>query len=294
MQHFALFATLCGLTAAISWGLADFFAAKASKNDSPESAVFWVTLISAAIYSVVYLVHPGTEAWITSGIAYSSAAGVLMGWGLLLFYRGLNAGPVSIVSPIGSAYPLITTLAVLVLFGGSIDRLHLLGIFVVLAGIIVTSGIADAKKSDRKISSGVVYALLTFFIWGVAFALLGKAVSLVGWEKATLLDIYLEVVAVFIALPVLLGRSILKKQRLSLVKDKFILGAAVIQLFGVVIFNIGLTKATSAAIITAIAASYPALTIFLAVKHLGEKKQLIPLLGAFVTIIGIVILSYET
>lgn len=208
-----------------------------------------------------------------------------------MFYYGLEKGPVSIVSPIGSAYPLVTTLLVLTFLHGHLTGWQIGGIFLVIAGITATSGVLTAKKSERKITSGVVYALLTFVLWGISFAFLGEAVARLGWEKATLIDILLELAAILCLAPFLESREHFRVNPFKLFRNPLIAGAAFIQVAGLAVFNIGLTKTSSTAIITAISATYPALTILLAVHHFKEKTTIIALSGALVTVTGVVLLS---
>lgn len=291
MNSIILFSSICGFTAAISWGVADFFAAKASKSNSAESTVLWVSLIGVIIYSLFYSVNQGDSLWAINGILFGVSAGLLWGLGLLLFYRGLEIGPVSLVSPIGGAYPLITTIIVIVIFGETLTTTQIVGIILIVFGITVASGIYEFKKSKQKIAKGVMYGILTFIAWGIAFALLGESVSSLGWQKAAFLEIWSQLLMVVVLLPILLGRKVYSIQKPSLLKNKYILGAALLQLFGLVVFDIGLSSTTSSAVITAISASYPALTIFLAIKHLKEKNKIIQLMGAFITVIGVIILS---
>lgn len=282
-------AAICGLLAAVSWGIADFFAARASKEESGEITALIVALGSAVAFTIVYPFIRGSAAWTITGFWYALAAGAVMGLGLLFFYRGLEAGPVSVVSPIGSAYPLVTTLLVLTVLGGRLSGLQIGGILLIVAGIVAASGVAESKPGERRLTRGVVLALITFVLWGVAFALLGQAVSAIGWQKTTLIDIWVEFLAIAVAVP-LLGVRISLSQA-GLLRDKFIFGAALIQLFGLMVFNFGLTRSSSSAVITAISASYPALTIFLALKTFKEKQTAVALAGGLVTVAGVIILS---
>lgn len=291
LMNIALFSTVCGLLAAVSWGTADFFAARASKEESGEITALAVSIVGAVAFTIFYIFNHGSEAWSHTGIGYALAAGIFMGLGLLFFYRGLEVGPVSVVSPVGSAYPLVTTLLVLTVLGGHLSGLQIFGILLVVAGIIAASGIGEAKPGERRLTRGVVLALITFVLWGIAFAFLGQAVNAIGWQKTTLVDIWLELIAIGMAVP-LLGTKVTLKG-LSVVGDKFIAGAALIQLFGLVVFDYGLTRSSSSAVITAISASYPALTIFLALRHFKEKQTIIALTGGFVTVAGVVILSVQ-
>lgn len=292
MIQLDLIPTFCGLVAAVSWGVADFFAAKASRKISPVLASIFIAAGSALLYSLFYMFYPESSIpWTQSGIVYASIAGLFMGAGLLMFYYGLEKGPVSIVSPIGSAYPLVTTLLVLTFLHGSLTGWQITGIFLVIGGITATSGLLTAKKSEKKLTSGVLYALLTFVLWGISFAFLGEAVARLGWEKATLLDIWLELLAILCLAPFLEKRQHFLVNPIKIFKNPLIAGAALIQVVGLAVFNIGLTKTSSTAIITAISATYPALTILLAVHHFKEKTSVIALSGAAITVTGVILLS---
>lgn len=290
MNSIALISIFCGLIAAVSWGTADFFAAKASKRNSPEATALWVSIIGVFTYTIIFLFNQGQIGWPHLGVLFAVAAGVSLELGILTFYRGLDSGPVSAVSPISSAYPIVTTLIVVLIFKGSLSPVETAGILVVVAGIILTSGLLELKNAEKKLTPGVAYALLTFLLWGMAYALLGRSVAILGWEKSTLVDFWAGSIALFITLNFTAGRKIGSYLKEKYYKDKYVIGAGLIQLIGGIVFSIGLKHSSSTAVITAVSATYPALTIFLAIRNLSEKKRLWRLVGAFVTIGGVIIL----
>lgn len=292
----AIIITICGLGAAVFWGYSDFLAAKASKSISPEITTLLVGGLGAVAFSLFFIFNHGLESWTSHDVLFAISAGIFFGAGLLSFFRGLDEGPVSIVSPIGSAYPLVTTLVAMMVFGDKLSLLQLVGIFLITSGVVVTSGLFDAKKSEKRLTAGVMYAIGTFILWGIGFALLGEAVSSIGWQKATFVDMWFEFLAVVVLLPFLRGKKKFefKKLQLKFVANKNIFGAAIVQVTGFVILNIGLTVSSSSAIIVAISATYPALTILLALKHFKEKVSLLPMIGAIITVAGVVLLSFAS
>ena len=62
---------------------------------------------------------------------------------------------------------------------------------------------------------------------------------------------------------------------------------------GAVTLNVGLAKsvASGGAIVTALSACYPVLTMFLALKNLIDERRLLPLTGAVLGVVGVVILA---
>jgi drug/metabolite transporter (DMT)-like permease len=291
MESSPLLTTIYGLLAAIAWGASDFLAAKASRRKNPEAVALFASTIGALGYLLIYIVNSGNEKWNLTGLLYAAVAGISIEIGLLLFYKGLVAGPVSIVSPVGSAYPLITTLIVIVFFGGVLRFMDILGIIIVVGGIVIASRMLPFKKSQNLVTRGVLYGFLTFIFWGLGYAMLGQAVSKIGWQKATLIDIFSGLIALLVIIIFTLDQKLRKNMAFANFTDKYILTVAIIQLLGGVIFSYGLAHARSIAVITTISASYPALTILLALKYFGEKKSLVPLIGAFITVGGIIVLS---
>jgi drug/metabolite transporter (DMT)-like permease len=286
-----LIISMYGIGAAVLWGSADYLGANASKRNNPNAATLGVSALGTLLFTIIFLFNHGSVHWNLVGILYSVAAGISLELGLLVFYRGLDAGPVNLVSPISSAYPLVSLLIILLIFGGSLKPLEIVGIVIVVIGIAIASGILNTNKSERRLSKGIIYALLTVVIWGIAYALVGKSVASLGWQKATLVNFYAGLAILPIALTIIVGKQFWKGINRNIVKDKYIITAAITQSLGGVVFNIGVSHTTSSAVITAISASYPALTIFLALKGLKEKAKTVSLIGAFTTIIGIVVLS---
>jgi len=286
---------LLGITVAISWGIADFFGAKAAKKVGSILAVMLVTVIAALIYSVVYAVALRSHHSLSLiGLVYAVTAGIFIALGGIALFVGFEAGPVSIVSPLTSMYPLMTTLFALVIFHASLTAKDLIGIVLIVIGVMVASGLLAARTTKQGIGKGPAFALLAAVTWGVGFTLLAQAVKHGDWQLVTAVQYVFGALTVVTAVPFIKGEEVisLKTVRKGL-SNKFVLGTGVIDIFGYVALSIGISKSTasSGAIVTAISACYPILTIFLALKHFNEEAKLVPLLGAFVGIAGVVMLS---
>jgi uncharacterized membrane protein len=286
----AVVTTLLGLVAAVSWGLADFFAARASRRTSPEATSLWVSAFAVLAFVLIYLISPGGAAWTTEGVLYAAAAGICLEIGLYVLFRGLAIGPVSIVTPISSAYPLLTTLIIVVVFGGSLRLLEAVGIVVAMTGVILAARIPHGHQTS-KLTAGAAYAVLALVLWGLAYAMLAQAVAAIGWQKATLVDTSAGLAALVLVVALTSGRNVWRGIGLKNLANPYVLATSFVQVLGGVVFTVGLEHARSASVITAISAIYPVLTIFLAMKYLKEKKRLIPLLGAGLAIAGVVLLS---
>lgn len=287
-----IIAGLAGLASAFGWGIADFFAARASKDTSPAITQLVGEPASAILYSLLFVLFMrGSFHIYMSGALYCIAAGVSMMLAGICFFRGLKAGPVSLVSPIAAAYPLFTTILLLSVFHNTLTFVQISGIAMIIVGVMLASGLIGAKTSTYKLSTGVKYAIATAVLWGVGYAFLGPAVSSVGWQTTSLLQLIVMAVTYLILFPFVYPSVRVKLSDLGPRKNRFALIDAVITIFSIVIFNFGITHASSAAVVTAISASYPAITIFLALRQFKEKIHYIPLLGGFISILGVIILS---
>ena len=291
----ALLVTLLGISAALAWGISDFFAAKSAKAVGPILASALVNILGILVFVIVYVLflHPNIEITKTA-IVFAASSGVFLALGAVSFFIGLGAGPVSLVSPISSTYPLVTTLLALAVFHAHLTAREMVGIFLVVLGITAASGLLSLQKSKRKVTKGPAFALLAALGWGIGFALLAQAINRADWKIVSIVEFALVTVTFLILVPLIKGDEVISRSTIYKgLRNKFVIGASIIQLLGVLALNVGISKsaATGGAVIIAISAVYPVLTIFLALKHFNERVKFIPLLGAFLGIAGVVVLS---
>jgi drug/metabolite transporter (DMT)-like permease len=101
---------LLGLAAAVLYGCGDFIGGTASRKVS----VLTVLMLAESAGSVVALaaaaLSPGAAS--LAGLAWGAGAGMAGGLGLILFYTGLAAGPMSVVAPVSGLVSTILPVAV--------------------------------------------------------------------------------------------------------------------------------------------------------------------------------------
>lgn len=295
MADASVLVILFGLVAAAAWGFSDFLAAKASKTVGPVASAFLVNTIGAITFFIIYglFLHPAVTITL-DGFLLAATSGVGLTIGALTFFKGLNLGPVSLVSPISSAYPLATTLLALLVFHVQISPGQIAGIALVMLGVLLAAELIKVKQPLRKIGAGPSWALATVVSWGVSFGLLAQAIGQLGWEMATLIELAFVVISFICLLPFVKGKEVISfKNLVHMTRNKYIISSGIIQLVGVFALNIGLSQdaASGGAVLTAISACYPVLTIFLALRHFKESVRVVPLAGAFISIVGVVTLS---
>lgn len=290
-----MIALLLGLSTAIAWGLSDYFGTKASRASNPVHTAAMVFILSAILYvpSCLLLVRPSFPSD-PVGVALAMGAGVFVALGYLSFFRGLSRGPVTVVSAVGSAYPLITTCISMGVFAARPSPPQLLGVGLILFGLVASSGIDRASRVDLSVGPGLRCAFLTFVFWGIDSALLDQAGDRLGWAPALCIQMLGAVVTFGLVLP-LGGSRPSRRDLVTLLRSSDQWTASLLYVLGAVAFNIGLSRARGdgGIIVTALSATYPALTILLAVQRLHEKLRPVILAGAAITILGTVTLSWR-
>jgi len=294
MHHSLFLASLFALTAAVSWGISNFLGAKAARSLGPVASSFLINTIGTILYSVVYLLFLHSNQHIdTTSFIYAASSGIVFTIGALAFFKALKIGPVSIVAPLSGTYPLVTTVLALLIFHAHLSLLQVISIFLITFGAMTVAELIGSNKRLHDIGSGPAWAVVTAAGWGTAYALLAQSIARSGWEIASLVELSFVVVGFLIFMPFTKGEEQFSiKQMAHATKNFYIISAGAIQLIGMLALNLAIAnEGASGAVATAISSCYPAITMVLALRHLNEKMKLLPLVGAVISITGVVMLS---
>jgi uncharacterized membrane protein len=125
-----------GLGSGLAWGAADFFGGVQSRRLPALTVAFW-SQAAGALGLMIALALGGARPPV-AGIAWGLAAGVGSGVALVLFYRSLAEGTMSVVAPI-SACGAVVPVAAAVLTGDHPGALAGLGVLAAIAGVVLVS-----------------------------------------------------------------------------------------------------------------------------------------------------------
>jgi uncharacterized membrane protein len=125
-----------GLSSGLCWGTADFFGGMQSRRLPALTVAFW-SQVAGALGLVVALAVSGTRPT-PAGVAWGLVAGVGSGCALVLFYRGLAEGTMSIVAPV-SACGAVVPVAAALLTGHRPGALAGLGVTAAITGVVLVS-----------------------------------------------------------------------------------------------------------------------------------------------------------
>ena len=165
-------AVVLALTSAVVYGTADFLGGLASRRTS----VFGVVALSqflGLLALVLLLPWLGGEVGVAD-VAWGAAAGMAGAVGLVVFFRALAAGVMSVIAPITAVTAAAVPVLVGLLGGDRIGPWAGAGIALALVAVVLVSaesGLSALRTAQR---SNVVPALLAGAAFGLFFVLLDR------------------------------------------------------------------------------------------------------------------------
>lgn len=296
-----------GLGAALSWGLADYFAAVASRRIGALRVVLGFHLAALVPLTVLVLATDALARVSIGEVAVFVLIGAV-GWvSYLAFYGALAIGPISVLSPIVSGYAAVTVLLAVLFAGNRLSALQAVAVGTTIAGAMLASAdlreIARAKLQRRSALGFVLalcaMALLGGFVFGVSYyrqriGWLGPIFLARGFAAMFLLGHLLAAGGVRPAAsgeePATGGAEPAHRERQLL---GLLLLLALLDTGGYVCFNLGVGHAATA-IVAAASAPYAIVPIAMGVSLFGERPTRAQWLGVGFVIAGVIVLGAVT
>ncbi|MGZ4730449.1 MAG: EamA family transporter, partial [Acidimicrobiales bacterium] len=198
---------ILALSAAVVYGTADFFGGVAARRTSPMAVTLFAHVVGLVLLVLALPLLPAASPR-PADLLYGGLAGALGGGGVILFYRALSRGAMSVVAPVaalfGAALPVVVGLGL----GEQLSLPALVGIAIAVAAVYLVSREGDdaAPPSHRGFGHPLVLAVVAGAAFGGFFVLLSRTSSAAGlWP---LLSARVVSVAVLGSVMLLSGRSL--------------------------------------------------------------------------------------
>ena len=276
-------------TAMASWGVADFLAKKAIDQIGYRTSIIinqTVAFFPILLVAALFFKLPGFSPLLFGEIALAGVTGVI---GYIFLYRGFGNGDVSVVAPITASWSVITVLLAAFLFAERLAPIQIVGVVAVFIGVFFAStNFVELKKRIKmgRWSAGAADAVIAMIAWGISYALLKPITYAVGPVMALFL---LKVLAV----ATLFTWTGMTKTKISLpAKIIFLLlaVAGLLDFSAFLAFNFSLNT-QYVAVVSAIAATAPAVTIGLAYIFLKERIVVNQKLGIIAILAGLILIA---
>ena len=271
-----------GLTAAVCFGLADFFATRAARRVGVLRTLLAVQVVGLLAMAIVVAVVGQPPAAAPAAWAAMLGVGGVNFVGMVLLYRAFAIGTLSLVSPIASGFAVVTA-GLALATGERPPGLALAGSALLVFGVGVVS---RTRGQGSATLAGVPEAVAVTFCFGLYYWALGELTPQLGvfWPVLVtrLVQLLLALVAVrWWAAPA----PIPLRPNLPL-----FVAAGLLDTTALIAFNLGVDRAYTTTT-TALAALYSVVTVVLAWAILRERLAPGQWAGVAVVLAGVLLVS---
>ena len=176
---------ISGLLTMFFWGIAIFFAALASRKVGNILTLFWMQVFGFLVGAIYFLFNVNALSFnhVIQFLPTLLIIALFQVIAYLAFYKGLQKGQVTLVSPLGASWSLITAILSIIFFREVLRINKLFAILLIMIGIIVIS--VNLKNLIRNKSlqllTGVKEGIISMLGWGISLFLLISVTKELGW-----------------------------------------------------------------------------------------------------------------
>jgi drug/metabolite transporter (DMT)-like permease len=279
-----------GLGAALGWGLADYIAAVTSQRISAIVAVGAMHVVSVAVLLVVAGLT-GSSLGFDRHVPQLVGLGALSAFTFVALYRGLALGPLSLVSPIVSAYAALTVVLAVALLGDRLSAVQAAAIGTTIAGIVLVSARLERVRLERGTAAGVFWGFAAMLGLGELSYQVGAYSQEEGWLQPVLAT---RAFACLFLVPVLAyvvrGGEDARRLRADGRLGAAMLTLGLLDVCGWILFNVGVRHA-QVSFVAAASAWYPLVPLVFAVVLLRERPARNQWLGIALILGGLSLLG---
>ena len=278
---------LLGLAAAVLYGGGDFIGGMATRRAHVLTVLMMVETAGAIAALAAAAISPGAVS--LAGLAWGFSAGVVGGLGLIIFYIGLAAGPMSVVAPVSGLVSTVLPLAVALAWGERPGARVYAAALLCLVAIVLASSAGDTGTSRGPGHPGraIAYGTASGAAFGLFFLLIRNA-GQTGTVWPVAAGRIGELAAVLVT-ALVLRRGLQARG----VDGRLLLAAAFAGVIDV-IANICYVEATRTGMFglaVVMASLYPGVTVLLARVVLGERLRWIQRAGLAIAALGILLIA---
>jgi len=281
---------LLGLTAAVLYGSGDFLGGMATRR---AHVLTVLTLVESA---GVIVALAASDSASLAGLAWGLSAGLVGGFGLIVFYTGLAAGPMSVVAPVSGLVSTVLPVAVALAEGERPGVGVYAGALLCLVAIVLASSAGDTAGDTRsgsgpaprpaRLGRAIAYGTASGVSFGLFFLLIRNAGQ--SGELWPVAAGRIGELAIILA-----AAAVLRPGLLRGVGGGIPLAAAGAGAIDVVanICYVAATRTGAFGLAVVLASLYPGVTVLLARVVLGERLRRIQRVGLALAAVGIVLVA---
>jgi uncharacterized membrane protein len=274
------------LIATIGFGLTNALSKIPAKKIGSIKSTFYRNVLITIMLIIIFLFFIDTATFSLKFILIAFGISLIGYLPLITLFKAVKRADISVVSPIAQSSVIFTVIFSFIFFRDTLTPTQLLAGLIILTGVIIlTTNFKNLKNSSfLKFSSGIPYALITCFTWGIFHSLLKIPISAIG--------------PILTALIIELGIMIYAGIHLSIKKDfkipKSVLPSliivAVTATVGTIFFNLAI-HASSVPLVAIVNTSIPVVASVFGFIYFKEKLSIKKVISIIIILAGIAIIS---
>ena len=277
---------LLGLTAAVLYGSGDFLGGMATRRAHVLTVLTLVESAGVIVALAAALISSGPAS--LAGLAWGLSAGLVGGLGLIIFYTGLAAGPMSVVAPVSGLVSTVLPVAVALAEGERPGAGVYAGALLCLVAIVLASSAGDTggDTGAARLGRAIAYGTASGVSFGLFFLLIrnaGQSGELWPVAAGRIGELAIVLAAAAVLRPGLLRGA---GGGIPLVAA----GAGVMDVVANICY-VAATRTGAFGLAVVLASLYPGVTVLLARVVLGERLRWIQRIGLGLAAVGIVLVA---
>ena len=280
-----------GLAAALGWGCSDLLAAIGSRRMGSRATVMVAQIVGLLCFGILWLVTSPEWRVPARDVVILLGSGCFAGIAYFTAYRGLELGPVALVSPIASAFAAVTVLLAVVLLGESLGPVLLSGVVLTIVGVVLAS--TDLRRFEveaKRHRRGLPYAFAAMVGFGVAAFVSGSLAKNYGWLPPAALSRVGSLVLIAAVTLAMRGQNGERMRRISLRNLGIAAAAGFTDIVGVAAYSRG-SELGLISIVAAVSATFTLIPVAGGILLFSERPAPNQLLGLVLVIGGLVTLG---
>jgi drug/metabolite transporter (DMT)-like permease len=276
-------AVLLGLLVAVSYGAADFLGGFSSKRAPAAVIVLQTQILGLVLIAVLVLAIPDQHV-IGADLMRGAGAGAGALLGLVLLYRGLAAGAMSIVAPIAAIGAAVLPFAWGLATGERPGALAVVGVGTALVAVALVAAPSEHGPPIENHRRELTLALIAGAGFGAVFILFGDTAKASGlWPLMSS-----RLVSTIVLLIVLSARRTNVRVRGG--TGWTVAGTAVLDVAANAMYLVG-ARIGLVSLVAVLSSLYPASTVLLARIVLDERVTSRQAAGLALAVVGVVLIA---
>jgi transporter family protein len=276
-----------GILSMFGYGFGDFLSKRVVEGVGYYRLLVYSQLVGLAPILLLGAVFTPSMPSSLTTTALVVASGVCSFFALFFFYKGLEAGKASVITPVFSAYAIVAIVLSFTVLGETLSLSQIACIAMTVVGVLTITVRSD---SGEQSNGGIPYALGSMLSAGLGVVL----IKLVSEDIGEISTFFYNRVLTVLAL-VVVGSLLLRSHFRSRVHNGgfpvtsiILIGLAEFVGFFFFVFGVGVGMVS---IVAPLSSASPAVTVVLAQTFLRERLAQIQKFAVILVVVGILLLS---